>query len=385
MARLLLAFLLCVSLLTTAAQADLAGSLLSEYHSHDELGIVVVTGGQPAELSSLLLNQAHRIVVLQIPFERYDHRCTPVLLQWVRQGHALWFYDSRYAPLFGMKRYALHSDQFRGKPEDGTIGSAKYAGMAATVMGMDGHPVTTGVGQATVFLPELEKGTYSAVAVEGDTVALLRFAHDSPALAALRRDGRGVIVFKPLLWVKSLSGERFQMNLLEYSAGFGVPGSAGFGRIGLDIGPEAPSVEGNPAVPIVEAVSTGSADNARSAQSMPAKLNNKAAAEAENSDASQREDVLTLAGGEKLRGWAAIEVVRFETGSSSLRLEAKDVQYIDVGGSVDLDHLVTLDGKTYVGYWLVDKLNFTGSDGSHSYGRAELDRLDLNVRVQPNL
>ncbi|MBQ7501924.1 hypothetical protein IJT93_04295 [bacterium] len=217
--------------------------LTEEYHKYETLGAKVVTRGGAEHVRSVISNPDVHILILQIPFADFDLSCCGDIMDWVRKGHSLWYYDSRYAPYFGMKAYALSSKQFKGKDEEGELGELKYKGKAAGVMSFEKHESMAGVGQCTVFLPEIERDVYSAVTVEGDTVPLLQFASDSPALAAVRRDGRGLVVFKCLLWPESLSGKRFQYNLLDYSAGYGVPGVGGEGRVGELIGPEAKYVE----------------------------------------------------------------------------------------------------------------------------------------------
>ncbi len=245
-------FLLLLALFTfaaacSAARADIGSSLKNEFHPYNELGVRVVTDGSMKAITKVTKDPDARILVFQASYGTIDEAAVDVAMQWVRDGHALWFYDSRYAPYFGMKPFALKSEMFKGKVEQGTLGNEKRNGMACAVMATTDHPILSGVGQATVFLPAVDEDVFSAVEVAGDTVPLLQFATSSPALAAVRRDGRGAVIFKPLLWVKSLSGERFQLNLLEYSAGYGVPGWGGEGRSAAEIGPDAEWEEGNPA------------------------------------------------------------------------------------------------------------------------------------------
>lgn len=245
-------FLLLIALFAlvaacSAARADISSSLRNEFHPYSELGVRVVTDGSLKAITKVTEDPEARILVFQASYGTIDEVGVDVAMQWVRDGHALWFYDSRFAPYFGMKPFALKSEMFKGKLEQGTLGNEKRNGMACAVMATTEHPILIGVGQATVFLPAVDEDVFSAVEVAGDTVPLLQFATSSPALAAVRRDGRGAVIFKPLLWVKSLSGERFQLNLLEYSAGYGVPGWGGEGRSAAEIGPDAEWEEGNPA------------------------------------------------------------------------------------------------------------------------------------------
>ncbi|MGM9991984.1 MAG: hypothetical protein ACI376_03930 [Candidatus Bruticola sp.] len=240
---LMLLFICSAAPLASRANTESAASL--NYHPYNELGIKVMTRGNAFNVAELLADPSVRIFILQVPFEQFDLSCCPDIINWVRQGHSLWFYDSRYAPYFGMKAYALSGQQFKGRDESGELGEHKYSGRAAGVLCLSKQNVMSGVGQCTVFLPLVGQDNYSAVALGGDTLPLLQFASDSPALAAMRRDGKGLVVFKPLLWPESLSGKRFQYNLLEYSAGFGVPGIGGEGRIGEFIGPEADYIQTN--------------------------------------------------------------------------------------------------------------------------------------------
>ncbi len=242
---LLTFILLSACFISRVAYADNEASAFLGYHPYDELGIQVMTRGNAYNVKDVLADPTVRIFILQIPFEQFDLTCCPAIVDWVRQGHSFWFYDSRYAPYFGMKAYALSGKQFKGRNEVGELGNYKYNGRAAGVLTMSKQDVMTGVGQCTVFLPLIGEDTYSAVALGGDTLPLLQFASDSPALAAMRREGKGLIVFKPLLWPESLSGKRFQYNLLDFSAGFGVPGVGGEGRLGELIGSEANYVKTN--------------------------------------------------------------------------------------------------------------------------------------------
>ena len=237
--RLLTFILLSACFMSAAAYADNEAPTSLGYHPYEELGVQVMTRGNAYNVKDVLADPTVRILILQIPFEQFDLSACPAIVDWVRQGHSFWFYDSRYAPYFGMKAYALSGKQFKGRNESGELGNYKYNGRAAGVLTMSKQDVMTGVGQCTVFLPLVGDDNYSAVALGGDTLPLLQFASDSPALAAMRREGKGLIVFKPLLWPESLSGKRFQYNLLDFSAGFGVPGVGGEGRLGELIGPKA--------------------------------------------------------------------------------------------------------------------------------------------------
>ena len=233
--------------------AQMGSHLKEEFHDAEAYGIRIIDG--VSALRSALHDEEVRVLCFQSFSETLDEESHAELLKWVREGRSVWFYDARLAPAFGMKDTYFSGEDFRTKPEEGVLGGKKRSGLATVGMSLGSHAVQTGVGQVTIFLPEIEledeeELVYGGVEIEGDTVALLQSSLDSPALIACRREGKGFIVFKALLWNEPLSGDRFQMNLLEYSAGFQVPGPAGVGKVGDPPGPEAEYWEGEPAVPL---------------------------------------------------------------------------------------------------------------------------------------
>jgi len=376
-----------ISLLALAlpARADMAESLRREFHSWSELGITVLTDSNVKNLDAILRSEQTRVLVLQTSPDRLEAAQAGRIRDWVRTGRSVWFYDARLAPHFGMRPFMLKPEQFRGRPENGQLGDKVHPGMATVVLATGSHEVLTGVGQATIWLPELEPGTYGAVAVEGDTVPLLHFMSDSPALAALRRDGRGLVVFKPLLWVKPLSGERFQSNLMEFSAGFPVPGSGGEGRLGIPPGPEAPWVEGRPAIETPGEGAVVLATPLPAAQDEPA-AGGKAPQTAQDSQPQVNppqvdpglSDRVEIKGEGSLAGRVLNREFRFETSSESLKLPRESIRWIQVGeSSLDLDRLETRDGRTLAGIWMDDKLQIELPSGIRTVGKRQIFRLEI--------
>lgn len=373
------------------------------YHAYNELGVKVLTRGNAYNVADVLADPSVRIFILQVPFGEFDLSCCQSIMEWVRQGHTLWFYDSRYAPYFGMKSYYLAAEQFRGRPEEGPIGDVKYKGMAAVVLSFENHVSMTGVGQCTIFIPEIEPGIYSAVAVEGDTVPLLQFASDSPALAALRRDGKGAVIFKPLLWPESLSGKRFQNNLLEYSSGFGVPGIGAQGRLGEDIGSSAPYVETQFATksqPNQESVhipekkeNVASQGKYVYAKSLDDKTTEAKVKKAENlptfdtKDTGQLVDVITLRDGSTLIGKCRNGEFSFETTSDSLKVKTGDLKLINISkNSWSLDKVERKDGSTSSGYLMTEKIHFSVNGEERVFTKDDLKEIQFNVpRAQVKL
>jgi len=375
---------LLVLVLMLPARADMAESLRREFHSWSELGITVLADSNFENLDAILRSEQTRVLVLQVSPETLQAAHARKILDWVRQGRSIWFYDARLAPHFGMRPFMLSPDQFRGRPENGQLGDKVHPGMATVVLATGSHEVLTGVGQATIWLPELEPGTYGAVSAEGDTVPLLHFMSDSPALAALRRDGRGLVVFKPLLWVKPLSGERFQSNLMEFSAGFPVPGSGGEGRLGVPPGPEAPWVEGHPAIAIPGEGAVVLASPLPAGQDEPA-----AGGAASSSSPPQVESLPTdsglpdrveIKGEDAVAGRVLNREFRFETSSESLKLPRESIRWIQVGASsLDLDRLETRDGRTLAGIWMDDKLQIELPSGVRTVGKRQVSRIVLGT------
>ena len=357
--------------LGVCAQAQLNNHLKEEFQDAEKHGVRIV------EHASEIRGAIHDDKVRTLCMQAWDEQVPPdtytELLEWIRSGHTVWFYDCRLAPQFGMKSYPLNADQFRAKPEKGVLGGGKRSGLATTVVSYGDHAVQTSVGQVTIFLPEIDNGkdqpkTYGAVEVTGDTVPLLQFALDSPALMALRREGRGLIVYKTLLWNEPLSGDRFQLNLLDYSAGFPVPGPAGEGKVGNPPGPDAEYVTGNPATPLVPG------DPSVVAVRPPETANPNTT----NTHGKDPAGVwsLELKDGTKLVGdLDAGATLEFETSSESLKLKPDEVSSLEFGNSTKLDKLTTSKGRTQSGIFLSSPLKFRTERGVEEFEKEDLQLL----------
>jgi hypothetical protein len=350
------------------ASAQVGSHLKEEFQDPEKHGIRVVD--HVGEVRSALRDENVRILCLQALGESLDAETQSMLLEWVRSGHTVWFYDANLAPQLGMKPYLLTAEQFRNKPEKGVLGGSKRAGLATTVMSHGAHAVQTGVGQVTIFLPEIPVGgdqekLYGAVEIAGDTVPLLQFALDSPALMALRRDGRGLIVFKTLLWNEPLSGDRFQLNLLDFSAGYQVPGPAGEGKVGSPPGPDAEYVTGEPAMPLQQGA-------VAPPQSTPPVSEPPDRPQANRPVGSWS---LELKDGTTLSGEPDFVIIEFETGTQSLKLKPDDISSLEFGNSVTLDKLTTSKGKTQSGLMLSTPLKFRTEHGVEEFEKEDLIKL----------
>lgn len=358
-------------LFCSPALAQVGSHLKEEFQDPEKHGIRIVE--RASEIRGVLHDEKVRILCLQAFGEQLNSDTQNELLSWVRAGNTVWFYDARLAPHFGMKPYLLEAEQFRHKPEKGVLGGSKRAGLATVGVSYGSHAVQTGVGQVTVFLPEMEnpdgeQKLYGAVEVAGDTQALLQFTLDSPALIALRREGRGLIVYKTLLWNEPLSGDRFQLNLLDYSAGFQVPGPAGVGKVGSPPGPQAEYVTGDPATPL-EPGDPSAGPTPLATEEKPLGPKHAAVKEAPG------EWSLELKDGTRLNGRLELEVLEFETGTQSLKLRGEEITSLEFGSSVKLDRLTTSKGKTLNGLLLSSPLKFRTERGVEEFEKEDLQLL----------
>ncbi len=359
--------------LSACVQAQMSSHLKEEFHDQEAYGVQIVE--RVYGLRSAVMNEDTRVICLQAFGEELNEESAKELLDWVREGHTVWFYDARLAPHFGMRPTFFESTRFRNKPESGQLGGKKYDGVATTAVSLGTHAVQTGVGQVTVFLPSIESEekddevTHGGIELVGDTQALLQFTLDSPALVACRREGRGLIVYKSLLWTLPLSGERFQGNLLEFSAGYQVPGPAGVGKVGSPPGPEAEYVEGQPAEPVVASqapvgvVETNPTTNPDKAPSNGDKLGAW---------------VLELKDGTTLQGDLETEMVEFETGTSSLKLKPEELESLEFGSSVKLDR-ITAKGREQSGLLLTSPIRFRTDRGVEEFEKEDLQKLSRAV------
>jgi len=363
--------LICLVVLTTGfATAQMGSHLKEEFHDAEAYGITIVE--RLSRLRAALLDEDVRVVCLQAFGEEIDEGTQEDILEWVREGHTIWFYDVRQASKFGMRGQYFEATELRTKPEDGVLGGDKHSGVATVAVSLGSHAVQTGVGQVTVFLPNIyqedkEEPVYGGVEVDGDTVALLQSDLGSPALIALRREGKGLIVFKALLWNEPLSGDRFQMNLLEYSAGFQVPGPAGVGKVGEPPGPEAPYVEGDPAEPLTpgEAV----------AATVEAKTPQVGETPTPSTSVKLGDWTLELRDGTALQGVYEEKMVEFETGTRSLKLVPEKIVRLTFGDAVSLDKVLTDTGKEQSGLLLTTPVKFRTERGVEEFEKEDIKQL----------
>ena len=350
--RFLKAALLALGL-GALAHAQMGESLKSEFHKEEELGARPVGKEELGTIKGLMADPNVKLIALQLLKEDMDESLAPALISWVQAGHTLWFYDARIGPLFGFQPVLMKKNQFTNKDEKGTLGGCGMEGVGTVGLAMGGSPINTGVGQVSCFLPKLEDGIYGAVNVTADTQPLLRFTYNSPAVAAFRRDGRGMIVFKPLLWPEALSGDRFQSNLLEFSAGFQVPAPAASGeKIGKPPGPNAEVVVGHPA--------TGGAVSEPNAANTTRPENGNVIASPKNPENKDEMDVI---GEGVLLGQITNEKLDFETGTSSVKLTRAEVESVELSTAGQLDVVHWRDGHTSKGLLMTKKLDIEMPDG----------------------
>lgn len=370
-------------MLTLSSWAQLNSNLKEEFQPDDAHGMRIISRVQ--EIHSSISDPKTKILALQLWGEPLTFEAQQELLAWIQSGKTLWFYDARLAPQFGMEPYYLNAQQFRNKPEKGVLGSSKRAGLACVAISFGHHAVQTSVGQVTTFLPEIATAgddtlSYGAIAIKKDTVALLQFALDSPAIMALRREGRGLIVFKTLLWNEPLSGDRFQHNLLDFSAGYQVPGEAGAGRVGSPPGPTADYVIGDPAIPLDPSLATKTIPPTPNTPPTP--------------PSSQRANlkvpqglhwIARLKDGSEVVGQLENNVIEFETSSSSLKLKSQDLLELELGGNLKLDRITTQQGTTQSGVLTTSVLQFRTDQGLQRLDKDDLERLEYrpSMKEQP--
>lgn len=329
--------------LSGLVHAQMAESLKSEFHKEEELGAKPVAAGEVGTIKALIADPKVRIIALQILKEDMDESLVAPLTAWVQAGHSLWIYDARITPLFGFQPVMMKKNMFTNKDETGTLGGRKLDGVGTVGLAMGSSVMNTGVGQVSCFLPKVNEDEYGAVNVTADTQALLRFTYNSPAVSAYRRDGHGLIVFKPLLWPEALSGDRFQSNLLEFSAGFQVPGPAGSDKMGKPPGPTAEYIQGHPANPTA----------VTAAQPVPTPKNDRVVALPKD---AENKDEMDVVGEGTLIGQITNEKLSFETGTASLKLTRAEVDRVELSTAGQLDKVYWRDGHTSTGMLLDKKL-----------------------------
>lgn len=157
-------------------------------------------------------------IVFQADFKKADAKTASVLMNWVEKGGCLWFYDSRLAPLFGMKNSPMNFKDLESKSMSAEFGSGKISGAPLGAQSHRGTPITVGVRRVVVFVPAVGKDLYSAVALEDGILPVLQVPEQEKSLVcAVKKIGKGNIIFKPLLWEKQYDGKVFQRRIINYS------------------------------------------------------------------------------------------------------------------------------------------------------------------------
>lgn len=364
--------LILTFLLSLPLQAQMSSHLKEEFHDAEAYGVQIVEG--VSSLRAALGKEDTRVLSFQSYDESVGEESVAELLEWVRAGNTVWFYDARLAPRFGMRPTYLTGEEFRNKPEDGVLGGKKRQGLATVAVSFGTHAVQTGVGQVTIFMPEIffpetDEPSFGAIEVAGDTVPLLQFALDSPALVACRREGKGFIVFKSLLWNEPLSGDRFQGNLLEYSAGFQVPGPAGVGKVGHPPGPEAEFIVGEPAEVLTAQAVDGSHQEAVTDTSTAPATPPIAATTGSGKWTLEMQD------GTRVIGEFEAKTVEFETGTTSLKLVPDEIKSLEFGSSVKLDRIITQKGMEKSGLLITAPIRFRTDRGVEQFEKEDLVKL----------
>jgi hypothetical protein len=302
--------LLCFSGLS---YAQIPESIKSFYHSDKELGIKVVTGRNVQDIKKLESEPASaRIVVVQASREQLTPDLVTILMNWVKQGGTLWFYDSRLADFFAMEAMPLSSDGLNHKKMEGEYGDTKkYPGIAVLGNPYGDHPVLTGVTGAVIFAIEVGKDQYSAVSARKGTKALLKTdLTKDVAVSALREEGKGMVVFKPLLWESQVDGARFQGNLKEYSAGLPIP----------------------------------------KITTKQSKITDEHMIEKKDFGQKSLVDIVHLADGRIASGKVLTESITFDTPDRTLKIPVADLKYLEVGTGSGMDTVVFKTEKKTTGF-----------------------------------
>ena len=187
---------------------DIPEYIKKQAHSEKECGVRVIKDSNIKDIENLQSNPEYaKILALQVSFEKFPQEMIEPIMTWVReQGGTLWVYDSRLAEYFGMINSPINPDGTLSKDLVGELGSRKTPGKAIVASAFGGHPTLNGVNGAVIFVVKIDEDKF-----------------EDNAVAAIRTEGKGMVILKPLLWPDQLDGLRFQTNIMEYSAGFPVP------------------------------------------------------------------------------------------------------------------------------------------------------------------
>lgn len=208
------------------AYSQIPESIKSLCHSDRELKIKIISGRNLPEINDLEKDpQCAKIVVIQMMPEQMTSEMAQKLLNWVNNGGTLWFYDSRMASFLGMEASSVSREGIMHEKISGEYGDVKkYPGIATLAQAYGEHPVVTGVTGVVVFLLEVGKDSYGAVRITPGVKPLLKLdLTKDVAVSAIKETGKGMVIFKTLLWQNQVDGARFQANIKEFSAGFPIP------------------------------------------------------------------------------------------------------------------------------------------------------------------
>jgi hypothetical protein len=346
-------------------------TLEGKFHKDKDLKILVIDSRHLKDIEKIKKNPAGtKILVIQTKPEELKKSAVETIMEWVRGGGTVWFYDSRMAPYFGMESSPLRkTDELKYKPEKGEFGIFKNTkGAACTAFAVGKHPVNTGVEGVTVFLIEIDKDTYSAVKESEGVVALLKVVNEPIAVAAIRREDKGLVVFKPLLWPESLTGDRFQANLKEYSAGFPVPGAEHTQEVEKTATPgetataapaatpsptatpspgaaPSPTVTPSPsAAPSPTATPSPSAAPSPTATPSPAKT---PGGKKKKGQGTVKYDLVVLRDRQEIKGKVLNEFFRLDMVNN---IPSREIRKIEFGDSATLDTVILKNGMRLQGY-----------------------------------
>lgn len=223
--KIIIFFLLGFFIFTNPLFAKIPSEIKKQLHN--DIDILVINKKNKIKLTTISApGEITNILVIQLAPEDFEPLMIENANKWIANGGTLWFYDSRLADWFGMKNSPLKKDEFQLKETSQQYGENKKAKGSSTIaLPASNSPILTGVKDVLAFLLEVDTDKYSAVEISDDEnfIPLLKVNDNKKAVAAIQKYGKGLIIFKPLLWEASNDGERFQVNLKEFSAGYDVP------------------------------------------------------------------------------------------------------------------------------------------------------------------
>jgi hypothetical protein len=316
---MLRAALLSLMLMLMCSQAlfcQVPEALKGQFHSDKELGIKVYSGRNKGDVKMLKENpESAKIVVVQILPKDMDDETTKIIMEWVRGGGTLWFYDSRLAQAFGMEPAPITTEGIMHKKLEGEYGEIKkHSGIALLAQPFGDNPSLTGVTGVVVFLIDVGDNTYSCVKATGTTKAILKpnIMNDN-AMAAIREEGKGKVIFKPLLWQTQVDGARFQANLKEFSAGFPIP------RI----------------------------------TAKQSKISDELLIEKKCANPSSTVDLVTLSDGRTVWGKVVSESITFETPDKTIQIPVAQLKMLEIDVSSGIDRATTVKEQKLNGFFSV--------------------------------